>query len=97
SAPCTYRLDGPVCDGRLVSVTLRIDGEQVQTSCSEALDGEADWFYVDGPGGRSAQEITFSPPLCARMAEAETVEISIRGVENACPDETVEPACALAE
>jgi hypothetical protein len=97
AAPCTYRLDGPVCDGRLVKVALRIDDERVETSCNQALDGEADWFFVDGAGGRSAQEISFSPALCAKMAAAETVEISIRGVENACPDETTEPACSLAE
>jgi len=97
AAPCVYELDGPVCDGRLVKIALRIDGERVETTCNPALDGEADWFFVERDGRRDARIITFSPPLCQRLADAGTVSISIRGVENACPDETVEPACSLAD
>lgn len=98
AAPCTYRLDGPVCDGRLVSVSLRIDDELVETSCNESLDEETDWFFVERPdGGLDPRTITFSPPLCERLAAANTVSISIRGVENACPDEETSPACSLAD
>lgn len=98
AAPCTYELDGPVCDGRLVSISLRIDGETVETSCNASLDQQADWFFVEGPGGAlDPRTITFSPPLCERLAEADTVSISIRGVENACADESVTPACTLGE
>ncbi|HLV60872.1 MAG TPA: vWA domain-containing protein [Fredinandcohnia sp.] len=98
AAPCVYELDGPVCDGRLVKIALRIDGERVETQCNAELDAEADWFFVRRQDGSlDPRTITFSPPLCQRLAEADTVSISIRGVENACPDETVEPACTLAD
>lgn len=96
SAPCEYRLDGPVCDGRLVKVSLRIDGDLVETSCTPD-PGEATWFFADKDGGGlDAQRIIFSPPLCKRLSEAEKVDISIRGVENACEDESQNPACSLA-
>lgn len=96
AAPCTYDLDGPVCDGRLVKVALRIDGEMVETTCDSGLVGEADWFFTGAAEGKpNPQQITFSAPLCQRMAEAEKVEISIRGVENACPDQETHPACDL--
>jgi len=98
AAPCTYELDGPVCDGRLVKIALRIDGERVETRCNPTLDQDADWFFVERPDGSlDPRTITFSPPLCQRLADAETVSISIRGVENACPDEETQPACSLAE
>lgn len=98
AAPCTYELDGPVCDGRLVSISMRIDDELVETSCNEGLDGETDWFFVErGDGRLDPRTITFSSPLCERLAEAGTVSISIRGVENACPDEETRPACSLGD
>ncbi|HEY0839371.1 MAG TPA: vWA domain-containing protein [Vulgatibacter sp.] len=97
SAPCDYTLDGPVCDGRLVKVSMRIDGDVVETSCTPD-PGEATWFYADKDGGGlDAQRIIFSAPLCKRLSEASKVEISIRGVENACVDESHGPACSLAD
>src|SRR5690606_7052853 len=51
AAPCTYELDGPVCDGRLVKIALRIDGERVETRCNPTLDQDADWFFVERPDG----------------------------------------------
>jgi len=95
AAPCDYELDGPVCDGRLVKVSLRIGDELVETSCAPD-PGEATWFFAGGDSGLDAQRIVFSPPLCKRLAEAEKVEISIRGVENACEDASSGPACSLA-
>ncbi|HWV39895.1 MAG TPA: vWA domain-containing protein [Vulgatibacter sp.] len=103
SAPCDYELDGPVCDGRLVKVALRItEGEgddatteDVETSCSPD-PGEATWYFASGDAGLDPQRIIFSPSLCKRLAEAAKVEISIRGVENACEEETGGPACSLA-
>ncbi len=100
SAPCDYILDGPVCDGRLVKVGLRVDGETVETSCTPD-EGESSWFFAAKEGGGlDERRIIFSPDLCQRMALAEKVEISIRGVENACgsdPDAPPGPACSLAE
>lgn len=82
--PCEYRLDGPVCDGRLLSVTLRVDGEEVQTSCGEG--GTEQWHFASNEDGTlDPARIGFSSDLCARFAEAQSVQISIKGVETGCP------------
>src|SRR5690606_36935629 len=74
AAPCVYELDGPVCDGRLVKISLRIDGERVETSCNPELDAEADWFFVRRQDGSlDPRTITVAPPLCPRPAAAEPV------------------------
>lgn len=82
--PCEYELDGPVCDGRLIAVTLKVDGEQVKTVCSADAD-ENSWRFVERADGTlDDRRITFSQDLCTRFGEARQVEISIRGVENGC-------------
>lgn len=100
SAPCEYELDGPVCDGRLMSIRLKIDGESVPTSCNEE-EGEATWFFADHPaGGRDETRIVFSDAICAQLKAAESVEISLQGVEEACLNgdgSRREPACSLAQ
>lgn len=102
SAPCAYELDGPICDGRLLQLSLRIDGEEIETSCSEEeVDGEATWFFAEREDGSGLdpQRIVFSSAICERLEATESAEILIRGVENACPDEgdLLGPACSLAE
>jgi len=97
--PCEYELDGPVCDGRLVHITMEIDGEEVPTSCGE---GENTWLFAERPDGTlDEQRIVFSPDLCARFGEAEQVKISIKGIESGCErDEAgalIGPACDLRE
>src|SRR5690606_41295233 len=74
AAPCVYELDGPVCDGRLVKIALRIDGERVETQCNAELDAEADWLVVrKQDGSLDPRTITVAPPLCPRPAAAEPV------------------------
>ncbi|AKU91934.1 vWA domain-containing protein [Vulgatibacter incomptus] len=95
SAPCEYDLDGPVCDGRLVKIALKINGEVVETSCNQTA-GDATWFFADKPGGGlDEKRIVFSPSICARLSDAKGVEISIRGVENGCDAGAAGPACSL--
>jgi hypothetical protein len=90
--PCEYELDGPVCDGRLLSIEMSIDGEAVPTTCGE---GEDTWQFVErADGTRDPRRITFSPDLCQRFEAAASVEISIKGVESGC-DAGVGPACDL--
>ena len=94
--PCEYELDGPVCDGRLVAMTMTVDGEEVTPTCSEELEGDS-WYYVrNGDGSLNPRRITFAPQLCERFGSAERVTVKIRGVENGCPPD-VTPACSLAE
>jgi von Willebrand factor type A domain len=95
--PCEYALDGPVCDGRLLSIEMKIDGETVPTVCGEGDDA---WqFAPRGDGSLDPQRILFSENLCNRLTAAESVEISIKGVESGCEsgeDGTViGPACDL--
>lgn len=93
TAPCVYDLDGSVCDGRLVSVSLtvtRTDGAEpqvIETHC-DAGGGENTWFFADG----SPRRLAFDPALCRTLEDAVEVKISIRGVQNECPD-GVAPSC----
>lgn len=95
--PCEYELDGPVCDGRLLSIEMSIDGEAVPTTCGE---GENSWQYVERADGTlDPQRITFSSDLCQRFEAANSVKISIKGVESGCEyaedGALVGPACDL--
>lgn len=92
--PCQYELDGPVCDGRLLHVTMQVDGEEIPTSCDAGEDpGENTWSFVD------ERTITFSPDLCRRFEQADDVRISIKGVESGCSTDDqgalIGPACDL--
>lgn len=90
--PCEYELDGPVCDGRLVSISTTIDGQSVEIGCSP--DAESSWYFATrGDGSLDERRITFSPDLCSRFGSATEVKISIRGVENACGGEVTAPSC----
>jgi hypothetical protein len=80
TAPCEYLLSGPVCEGRLIQVNLRIDGKQEVTTCGD--EGDATWNFVDGDPTR----IRFNGDLCTRMQQAKEVFVEIRGIEAACPD-----------
>ena len=99
-APTTgaYELDGPVCDGRLVSITLDADGQKVTPVCDAGLQGDS-WHFAertDGSGSLDEKRITFSPQLCDRLGSAQQVKISIRGVENGCTSmdgTTMTPSC----
>lgn len=84
AAPCAYQLEGPVCDGRLLQVVLRIDGERIETSCSDDAAPETWFFNADAGGSLDPSVITFSPDLCERLDVAESVEVSLRGLEAGC-------------
>ncbi len=73
--PCEYELDGPVCDGRLLSIEMTVDGEAVPTTCGE---GTNSWEFLN------EKRIRFSQDLCDRLTAAESVKISIKGVETGC-------------
>ncbi len=95
--PCEYELDGPVCDGRLVNITLEIDGEQVPAVCGE---GENTWQFKERENGSlDPQRITFSQDLCQRFGSADQVNISIKGIESGCEygddGRVIGPACDL--
>ena len=95
--PCEYELDGPVCDGRLVNITMQIDGENVPTTCGE---GDNTWLFAQrDDGSLDEKRIVFSPDLCARFGEAEEVKISIKGIESGCEHDDagalIGPACDL--
>lgn len=100
TAPCEYELDGPVCEGRLVAINLSIDGTPVATTCNEAFADPTvtnAWYFTD----LTAQKITFSQDICSALRVATQVDVSIRGVETACPSNpdgsTVAPACKLGQ
>lgn len=98
SVPCEHDLDGPVCDGRLLQLSLRIDGEVVDTRCDET-GANGTWFFAQREDGSlDPGRIAFSPDICERLRAVERAEIAIRGLENACPEEgpVVGPACSLA-
>lgn len=97
SVPCEHDLDGPVCDGRLLQLSLRIDGEVVDTRCDET-GADGSWFFAEREDGSlDPSRIAFSADICDRLRAVERAEISLRGLENACPaDGPVRgPACSL--